>query len=143
VLFKENGVAITLNRKVVGTVLGYKPVCARIISLRIQGYPVNYIIIQVYSPTSDAEDQEIRDFYDKVQQVIETMANGGALFILGDVNTKVGDKEEIGLVGKHGLGNPNQVGERLIDFCAANNLFTTNIFVQQPKRRLYTWISPN
>ena len=57
--FKENGVAIILNRKVVGTVLGCKPVSDRIISLRIQGYPVNYTIIQVYSPTTDAEDQDI------------------------------------------------------------------------------------
>ena len=60
--FKENGVSIILNRKIVGTVLGYKPVRDRIISLRIQGYPVNYSILQVYSPTFDAEDQDIQDF---------------------------------------------------------------------------------
>ena len=53
------------------------------------------------------------------------------------------DKEEIGIVGKHGLGDRNQVGERLIDFCAANNLFITNTFLQQPKRRHHTWILPN
>ena len=46
--FKENGVGIILNRKIVGTVLGYKPVSDRIISLRMQGYPVNFSIIQVY-----------------------------------------------------------------------------------------------
>ena len=63
---KESGVAIVLNRKVVATALGYKPVSDRIISLRMQGYPVNDIIIQVYSPTAHAEDQDIQDFYDKL-----------------------------------------------------------------------------
>ena len=55
----------------------------------------------------------------------------------------MGDREEIGIVGKHGLGNRNPAGERLIDLCAANNLFITNTFFQQPKRRQYTWISTN
>ena len=122
---------------------GNKPVSDRIISLRIQGYPVNISIIQVYSPTSDAEDQDIQDFYDKLQQVIDTTANADALFIMGDFNAKVGDKEEIGIVGKHGLGNRNSVGERRIEFCAATNFFITNTFVQQPRRRQYTWVSPN
>jgi len=104
---------------------------------------VSYIIIQVYSPTSDAEDQDIHNFYEKLQQVIATMANGDALFIIGDFNAKVGDKEEIGIVGKHGLGNRNQAGERLIDFCPVNNHFITKTFFQQLKHMQYTWISPD
>ena len=89
----------------------------------------------MYSPTSDAEDQDIQDFYDKLQQIIDTTANGYALFIIGDFNAKMGDKEEIGIVGKHGLGNCNQAGERLIDFCAVYNLSITDTFFQQPKLR--------
>ena len=50
-------------------------------SLRLQSYPVNYTIIQVYSPTSDAEDQDIQDFYDKLQQVVDTMANRDPLHL--------------------------------------------------------------
>eukprot|EP00112_Aurelia_sp_Birch-Aquarium-sp1_P002932 Seg1327.6 transcript_id=Seg1327.6/GoldUCD/mRNA.D3Y31 product="Craniofacial development protein 2" protein_id=Seg1327.6/GoldUCD/D3Y31 len=99
--------------------------------------------MQVYSPTKDAEDQEVEECYDKLQQVIDTTAKGDALFIMGDFNAKVGEKEELGIVGKSGLGDCNNAGERLIEFCAANNLFITNTFFPQPKRRRYTWVSPN
>ena len=58
-------------------------------SLRLQGYPLNYTIIQMYSPTSDAEDQDIQDFYDKLQQVVDTMSNRDPLFIIEDFNAKV------------------------------------------------------
>ena len=85
----------------------------------------------------------VKIFYDKLQLVIDTTANGDVLLIIGDFNAKVGDKEKIGIVGKHGLGNRNQAGERLFDTSAANNLFITHTFFQQPKRRQYTWISPN
>eukprot|EP00112_Aurelia_sp_Birch-Aquarium-sp1_P017361 Seg4013.3 transcript_id=Seg4013.3/GoldUCD/mRNA.D3Y31 product="Craniofacial development protein 2" protein_id=Seg4013.3/GoldUCD/D3Y31 len=141
--YKKNGVAVILNKRVAGAVLGYKPVNGRIISLRLQGHPVNYTIIQVYSPTTYAEVQEIEEFYDKLQQVIDTTAKGDTLFIIGDFNAKVGEKEELGIVGKYGLGNRNNAGERLIELCAANDLFITNTFFPQPKRRRYTWISPN
>ena len=140
--FKTNGVAIILNRKVIGTVLGNKPVSDRIISLIVQGYPVNYSVIQVYSPTSDAKDKDIQDFYDQLQQVIDTATKGDALFIIEGFNLKMGDKADIGIVGKHGLGSRSSAGERLIEFCAANNFFITNTFLQQPKCIQYTWVSP-
>ena len=139
--FNENGVAIVLNRKVVGTVLGYKRVDDRIISLRIQGYIVNYTIIQVYSRAADVGDQGIQDFYDKLQKVIDTKANGDALFVIGDCNAKVGDKEELGIVGRHGLGNRNSARERLIEFCAANKFLKINTFFQQPTQTVYLGIT--
>ena len=59
------------------------------------------------------------------------------------MNAKVGEGDVPGIVGKYGLGERNKAGERLIEFCAGNNLNISNTNFQQHKRRLYTWISPN
>ena len=47
------------------------------------------------------------------------------------------------IIGTFGLGKHNEAGEKLIQFCQENSLAITNTCFQQPKRRLYTWTSPN
>ena len=65
------------------------------------------------------------------------------LFIIGDLNAKVGSQEIPGVTGKFGLGVQNEAGQRLTEFCQENTLVTTNTLFQQHKRQLYTWISPD
>ena len=65
------------------------------------------------------------------------------LFIIGDWNAKVGSQETPGVTGKFGLGEQNEVGQRLIEFCQENALVIANILFQKHKRRLYTWTSPD
>ena len=67
---------------------------------------------------------------------------GDILIIMGDFNAKVGQQSMPPLVGKHGLGTMNEAGERLVDFCAAQELVIANTWFAQPKRRLYTWTAP-
>ncbi|CAF1061855.1 unnamed protein product, partial [Rotaria magnacalcarata] len=62
---------------------------------------------------------------------------------MGDWNAKVGSKPITGITGNFGLGDRNEAGDRLLEFCQNNSLFITNTCFQQPKRRLYTWTSPN
>ncbi|CAM4842093.1 unnamed protein product [Rotaria magnacalcarata] len=62
---------------------------------------------------------------------------------MGDWNAKVGSKPITGITGNFGLGDRNEAGDRLLEFCHNNSLFITNTCFQQPKRRLYTWTSPN
>ena len=71
----------------------------------------------MYSASSHAEDQDIQDFYDTLQKVIDRTAKADALVI----NAKVGDKGKIGILGKHGLGDHNLGGERLTGFSAEKN----------------------
>ncbi|CAF4651495.1 unnamed protein product, partial [Rotaria magnacalcarata] len=140
---KRNGVALILNQKVVKSVIGYVFKNDRIISARIQGRPTNLTIIQIYAPTTEAEESTITKFYMELQEILEDVPKKDAILIIGDWNAKVGDTEAPGIVGKYGLGKQNEAGEKLIQLYQENSLVITNTWFQQPKRRLYTWTSPN
>ena len=114
------------------------------IPVRFQGKPFNIMIIQVYAPTSNAEEAEVERFYEDLQDLLELTPNFlGVLFIIGDWNAKVGSQETPGVTGKFGLGMQNEAGKRLIEFCQENALVIANTLFQQHKRRLYTWTSPD
>ena len=111
------------------------------ISVRFQGKPFNITVIQVYAPTSNAEEAEVERFYEDLQDLLELTPKKDVLFIIGDWNAKVGSQETPGVTGKFGLGIWNEAGQRLIEFCQENALVITNTLFQQHKRRLYTWTS--
>ena len=102
------------------------------ISVCLQGKPFNIIVIQVYAPTSNAEEAEVERFYEDLQDLLKLTLKKDVLFIIGDWNAKEGSQETPRVTGKFGLGMQNEVGQRLTEFCQANTLF------QQHKRRLYT-----
>ena len=113
------------------------------ISVRFQAKPFNITVIQVYAPTSNAEEAEAERFYEDLQDLLELTPKKDVLFIIGDWNAKVGSQETPGITGKFGLGIQNKAGQRLIEFCEKNALVIANTFFQQHKRRLYTWTSPD
>jgi len=112
------------------------------ISVHFPGKPFNITVIQVYAPTSNAEETEVEWFYEDLRYLLELTLKKDVLFILGDWNAKVGSQETPGVAGKFGLGVQNEAGQRLIEFCQENTLVIANTFFQQHKRRLYTWTSP-
>ena len=99
------------------------------------------MVIQVYAPTSNAE--EVERFYEDLQELLELTPRKDVFFIIGDWNAKVGSQETPGVTGKLGLGVPNEAGQRIIEFCQENALVIANTLLQQHKRRLYTWTSPD
>ena len=82
----------------------------RMISVCFQGKPFNITIIQVYAPTSNAEEAEVEQFYEDLQDLLEITPKKDVLFITGDWNAKVGIQETPGVTGKIGLGVQNEVG---------------------------------
>ena len=104
---------------------------------------IQYPVIQVYAPTSNAEEAEVEWFYEDLQDLLELTSKKDVLFIVGDWNAKVGSQETSGVTGKFGLGIQNEAGQRLIEFCKENSLVIANTLFQQHKRRLYTWTSPD
>ena len=86
------------------------------ISVCFQGKPFNIIVIQVYAPTSNAEEAEVEHFYEDLQDLLELRPKRDVLFIIGDWSTKVGSQDIPGVRGKFGLGVQNEAGQRLIEF---------------------------
>ena len=105
-------------------------------SVRFQGKPFSITVIQVYAPTSNAEEAEVEWFY---EDLLELTPKKDVLFNIGDWNAKVGSQEIHGVTGKFGLGVQNEAGQRLTEFCQKNALVIANTLFQQHKRRLYTW----
>ena len=112
-------------------------------SVRFQGKPFNITVIQVYAPTSNAEETEVEWFYEGLQDLLELTPPKDVLFIIEDWNAKVGSQEKPGVTGKFGLGMWNEAGQRLIEFCQENTLVTANTLFEQHKRTLCTWTSPD
>ena len=112
-------------------------------SVHFQGKPFNITVIQVYAPTSNAEEAKVERFYEDLQDLLELTTQKDVLIIIGDKNAKVGSQEIPGVRGKFGLGVRNEAGQRLIEFCQENTLVIANTLFQQHKRRLYTWTSPD
>ena len=92
----------------------------------LQGKPFNITVIQVYAPTSNAEEAEVEWFYEDVQDLLELTPKKYVLFIIGDWNVKVGSHETTGVTGKFGFEMRNEAGQRLIDFCQENALVIAN-----------------
>ena len=94
--------------------------------LSFQGKPFNITVIQVYALTNNAEEAEVEQFYEDLQDLLELTPKKGVLFITGDWNAKVGSQEIPGVTGKFGLGVQKEAGQRLIKFCQENTLVIAN-----------------
>ena len=86
------------------------------ISVCFQGKPFNITVIQVYAPTSNAEEDEVERFYEDLQYLLELTPKKDVLFIIGDWNAKVGSQEIPRVTGKFGVGVQIEAGQRLIEF---------------------------
>ena len=94
---RRNGIATMVNKRVQNAVLGCNLKNDRIISVHFQGKPFNITVIQVYAPTSNAEEAEVDRFYEDLQDLLELTPQKGVLFFIGDGNAKVGSQETPGV----------------------------------------------
>ena len=99
------------------------------ISVHFQGKPFNIMVIQVYAPTSNAEEADVEQFYEDLRDLLEITPQKDVLFIIGDWNSKIGSQEIPGVTDTFGLGVQNEAGQRLIEFCQENALVIANTFL--------------
>ena len=100
---RRNGIAIIVNKRVQNAVLGCNLKNDRMTSVHFQGKPFNITVIQVYAPTSNAEEAETEQFYEDLQDLLELTPKKDVLFIIGDWNAKVGNQETSEVTDKFGL----------------------------------------
>ena len=101
------------------------------------------MVIQVYAPTSDAEEAKVEWFYEDVQELLELTHQKRCPFHYRGLECKSSKSRIPGLTGKFGLAVQNEAGQRLIEFCQENAPVIANTLFQQHKRRLYKWTSPD
>ena len=123
---RRDGIAIIVNKRVQNAVLGCNLKIDRMISVHFQGKPFNITVIQVNAPTSNAEEAEVEQFYEDLQDLLELTPKKDVLFIIGDWSAKVESQELPEVTGKFGLGVQNEAGQRLIEFCQENALVIAN-----------------
>ena len=140
---RRNGVAFICTDEIRRCVMGFNPVSDRIATIRLQCKPVNMTVLQVYAPTSTAEEGDMEEFYEKVQHVVDEIPRGDVLYVIGDWNAKVGQDKTNGTTGRFGLGERNERGDQLVEFCSRNDFQIMNTFFKLHARRLYTWRSPD
>ena len=100
------------------------------------------ILVQVYMPTSDADDEEIEQMYEQIEEMIKKEKATDQVIIMGDWNAVVGERREGDEIGDYGLGKRNERGQMLVDFCKMMKLVVTNTWFKHEKRRRYTWKRP-
>ena len=141
---RRNGLAIMVNKRVWNAVLGCNLKNDRMISVCFQGKSFNITLLQVYAPTSNAEEVKVEQLYEDLRDLLELTPKKDIFLIIGDWNAKVRSQETPGVTGK--IGIRNEAGQRLIEFCQENALVIANTLFQQHKRRLHMnitrWTTP-
>ncbi|VDO82783.1 unnamed protein product [Heligmosomoides polygyrus] len=132
----ERGVGIVLSKRASNSLVSWEPVNDRIITARFRTMHTRVAMIQAYSPTEDATDDEKDDFYERLQDVIDKMPRRDLKLVLGHFNAQVdgdrkGMEKSVGAFASSDRLSNN--GERLVSFCDFND----------PRRhRQYILLSP-
>ncbi|XP_068081777.1 craniofacial development protein 2-like [Anabrus simplex] len=136
------GVGLIMNKKIGQRVSYYDQHSERIIVVKIDTKPMPTTIVQVYVPTSSADDEEIQRMYEEIEELMQYVKGDENLIVMGDWNAVVGQGRKRNTVGEFGLGQRNERGCRLVVFCTGHNLVHANTWFKHHKRRLYTWTRP-
>ena len=139
------GVGIMIAKEKAKALIEWEAVSARIITARFNAKARKVTVIQCYAPTNEAEEDTKNDFYDMLQQVIDKQAKKDIIILMGDLNAKVG-KDNSGkelVMGKHGVGDMNENGEKFGELCAFNDLVIGGTVYPHKEVHKVTWVSPD
>src|SRR5437867_457260 len=119
----ESLVGVIVREEVAKSVVMCEPISDRIMIMRLKMAPVNMLMVQIYAPNEDADEEEKERFYGRLDQVIKDHKKGReCIIVMGDFNGKVGDNREEDTIGPFGVGVRNDNGERVVNFCKRHNL---------------------
>ncbi|VDO79026.1 unnamed protein product [Schistosoma margrebowiei] len=149
---KENapntqGVALMLYKVARNTLVGWESHGSRIIktSFKTKKEGILMNIIQCYAPTNDSNDDIKDQFYERLQSIIEKCPRKDLTILMGDLYAKVGI-DNIGyedIMGRHGLCERNENGERFASLYAFNKLVIGGTIFPHKRIHKATWISPD
>ena len=138
----ERGVGIILSRRVKRSLVSHWCVSDRILLIKLRAHPFNINVIQVYGPTLNSAEEEKDKFYDLLDKTKAQCKPSEVTIVMGDFNAKIGKGRVENVIGPFGLGDRNESGDRLAEWCISNRQVVTNTWFRNHPRRLHTWISP-
>ena len=141
----EGGVAIMISQEAVKSLMEWTPINKRIITARFYTKHRKVTIIQVHAPHNEREDKEKEQFYQELQEVVDSCNRNDIIIVIGDLNAKVGNDNNgyERIMGIHGLGIQNDNGERLCEFCQMNGLVIAGTLFPHKDIHKATWVSPD
>src|SRR3989441_4222356 len=141
---RRRGVGVIVREEVAKSVMMCEPISERIMIMRLKVAPINILLVQIYAPNEDEDEEEKDRFYERLDKVVKDYRKGReCVIVMGDFNGKVGEIREEDTIGPFGVGVRNDNGERVVNFCKRHKLFATNTWFQQRKSAQHTWISPD
>ena len=141
----HEGVALLLKKETTRTLEEWKPVNERILYARFHSKFTKLSVVVAYAPINDASDEEKEEFYNSLQATLEEIPQHDMTILMGDMNARVGS-DNTGrerTMGKEGVGEMTDNGERLVNLCEENDLVIGGTLF--PHRRIHklTWTSPD
>ena len=139
------GAGFLVNKNTKDRLVEFRGDSSRVASLAIKINKKYYIqVVQVYSPTSTQEDEEVEEFYEEVSKIVSENKSYYKI-VIGDFNVKVGGHQQGdgAVVGQYGYGERNEGGTRLVQVATSENLTISKSCFKQRKIRKWTWSSPN
>ena len=137
----KHGVGIFLDEETAKCVSGFWCISERVMVLRLKGRPFDICLIQCYALTADNTDDEVDKFYDQLDRAIQQCRSQDIRIVMVDLNTKVGVERDGRAVGPVGLGQRNERGSRLVEWCTANRFVIMNTWFEHHMKNWYTWKS--
>ena len=122
----ERGAGLLLDEEISKCLLGYWTISDRVMLVKIKERPFDMAIVQVYAPTSESEEEDIDHFYEDLYKAVKQCRSNEVLFVMEDLNAKVGSTRRGNIVGTQGLGEMNERGERWIEWCTENDQVILN-----------------
>lgn len=138
-----HGVGFLIKKEHKDKITAFQGISERVALLQLTLEDLSITLIQVYAPTEKSSEEEINQFYNDIEKA--HLLSDDIVLVMGDFNAKIGCPrvEESFIMGKYGIGERNERGERLIDFAAENKLSIMNTFFKKKESRKWTWISPD
>jgi len=141
----QEGVGIIMDKEARKRLLGWEPVSPRIVRARFYSRYIKTTIIQCYAPTEQATEEDKDLFYSSLQDQIDQTPRHDILILMGDFNAKVGT-DNVGYeacMGKEGVGERNDNGQRLVDVCMENGLVIGGTIFKHKNIHKLSWVSPD
>ena len=121
---------------------GFWKVRDRAIIVKLQGKPLDFGQIKIYAPTADKDEEEVEIFYETVKEAMKQLKSQDVKIVMGDFNSKVGSERAENVVGPFGMGEKNERGDRLSEFCKEHKFTIMKTWFKHHPRNYWTLKSP-